>query len=88
MDARKLSAIVLALTLSLTMFGGCLDDDGPRIPTNEAPVADVQGPATGYVGEELTFNASGSADDEDAESLSYVWEFEEGVLLIQMGPFV
>ena len=46
-------------------------------PTNTQPVADAGGPYTGYVGQSISFNGTGSHDDDD-DTLTYAWDFGDG----------
>lgn len=54
-----------------------------EIPTdllvpNVAPTAALTGPATGFVGEKLEFNASASTDDMGFDGLSFKWDWGDG----------
>jgi len=53
------------------------DDKDPNEDINSEPVADVGGPYTGKINEEITFDASGSHDSDDDE-LEYQWHFGDG----------
>jgi M6 family metalloprotease-like protein len=69
-------------TVSFTMGAGCAEYDyGHGAPTeNAAPtaVADAK-PPTAAVGEEITFDGSGSSDDRQAPNeLTYAWDFDDG----------
>ncbi len=46
-------------------------------PTNQPPVADANGPYYGFIGEELTFDGSGSYDSNGA-IVNYSWIFGDG----------
>jgi PKD repeat protein len=46
-------------------------------PANQPPQAVISGPASGLVGEALTFDASGSGDS-DGAIVSYAWELGDG----------
>jgi len=45
---------------------------------NEAPKADLVGYTTGFVGQSLTYNASGSSDDTGFKNLSFKWAWGDG----------
>jgi parallel beta-helix repeat protein len=45
---------------------------------NDPPVADIDGPYTGYTNVTLSFNASGSYDPDGDEIASYLWDFGDG----------
>jgi PKD repeat protein len=52
-------------------------EDGPGPgPDNEVPVADANGPYTGYVGVAITFDASASTDS-DGTITGYRWDFDD-----------
>ncbi|HET8760639.1 MAG TPA: PKD domain-containing protein [Nitrospiria bacterium] len=49
------------------------------LPPNQPPIAVVNGPYAGTVGQVITFSAAGSADpDNDPATLTYNWEFGDG----------
>lgn len=50
------------------------DDLEWETPSNHPPVADAGGPYSGFVGEEIVFDASGSYDV-DGDTLEYRWDF-------------
>ena len=57
---------------------GATDDDAISISIlNHAPVAIINGPSYGLVGEPLTFDGTGSYDP-DGDSLTYEWDFGDG----------
>ena len=56
---------------------------GYRIPIallvpNENPVADLLGPANGFIGMSLTYDASGSTDDRADDELDFDWDWGDG----------
>jgi uncharacterized repeat protein (TIGR01451 family) len=53
----------------------------PHVPT-----AVATGPASGKIGQSLTFRASGSADPDPGDALTYFWGFDDGGIAI--GPTV
>jgi hypothetical protein len=63
-----------ANTLRYVIYG---DPDCYLLVTNpnEPPVADINGPYTGYEGSAVTFDASGSSDPE-GDILDYRWDFD------------
>ena len=66
------------VTLVVEDDDGAMDDDSVSIEImNHAPVAIIEGPSFGYVGEPLTFDGSGSCDP-DGDSLTYEWDFDDG----------
>jgi len=66
------------VTLKVTDENGAIKKDTTSCaifpPPNKAPVADVNGPYTCLVGEEITFKSSGS-DDADGKIVEYRWDF-------------
>jgi parallel beta-helix repeat protein len=67
-----------------------IDDDGSSNSANmtvviggsanRAPSANINAPATGYVGDSIEFSSSGSSDpDADDSIASYLWDFDDGV---------
>jgi PKD repeat protein len=55
------------------------------IPVNEPPVANADGPYIGIEGETITFDGSGSYDNDGTE-LSYQWTFGDGGTSIEKNP--
>ncbi|MDH3491393.1 MAG: PKD domain-containing protein [Gammaproteobacteria bacterium] len=48
-------------------------------PANQAPVADANGPYSGFTGEAINFIGSGSSDAEDPNTaLTFAWDFGDG----------
>ncbi len=47
---------------------------------NDSPVANAGPDKTGKVGQMLTFDGSGSYDEEDGTNLSYAWNFGDGAM--------
>ncbi len=66
------------VTLKVTDENGAIKKDTTSCaifsPPNKAPVADVNGPYTGLVGEAIIFNSSGSYDA-DGKIVEYRWDF-------------
>jgi len=51
--------------------------DKPDAPTNNPPVADVNGPYTGTVGQVITLDGSGSSDPDPGDNIvSYEWDLD------------
>lgn len=69
----------LSADATITAGDGCAQF-GYGAPANAAPIADAQAkPAEAFVGEPITFDASGSSDDRQAPSeLTYAWDFGDG----------
>jgi len=73
-----------------------IDDDGSsstsditvRIEdTNRDPSADINAPTTGYVGDLIVFNSSGSSDPDPDDSIaSYLWDFGDGTTSEEENP--
>jgi len=54
---------------------------------NQSPVADCGGPYEGFVGDTIVFDASGSSDPDELDSISqYNWVFEDGKKLTGEKP--
>jgi PKD repeat protein/ABC-type branched-subunit amino acid transport system substrate-binding protein len=66
------------VTLKVTDENGAIKKDTTFCtifpPPNKAPVVNVNGPYTGFVGEAIIFNSSGS-DDVDGKIWEYRWDF-------------
>ena len=66
------------VTLKVTDENGAIKKDTTSCtifpPPNKAPVVNVNGPYTGFVGEAIVFNSSGS-DDVDGKIVEYRWDF-------------
>lgn len=77
MGVHKLSTTVIAITVLVTALSGCIDKEGEKLPSNEAPVADIIGPSTGRVHDVLAFDASNSTDD-GGGVLEFAWEWGDG----------
>jgi parallel beta-helix repeat protein len=58
------------------------DEDSKNIiidpSLNDPPVADIDGPYTGYTNVTISFDASGSSDPDGDEIVSYIWDFGDG----------
>jgi len=69
------------VTLKVTDENGAIKKDTTFCtifpPPNKAPVVNVNGPYTGFVGEAIIFNSSGS-DDIDGKIWEYRWDFGDG----------
>ncbi|MEC4089354.1 collagenase [Pseudoalteromonas rubra] len=53
--------------------------------TNQAPTAVINGPYQGTAGSSVSFSSQGSSDPE-GQSLSYLWQFGDGVQSTQASP--
>jgi len=60
-------------------------DGGPDSDINEIPTADPGGPYTALVGEEITFDGSGSSDS-DGEIAQYMWDFGDESTGTEVSP--
>jgi PKD repeat protein len=71
------------VTLTVTDNGGLTASASHTVqvsqpaPVNQPPTAAISGPATGQVGQAVTFDGSGSSDPEGA-SLTHAWDFGDG----------
>jgi PKD repeat protein len=71
------------VTLTVTDDGGLSDSATHTVqveeptPINQPPSAAISGPTSGLVGETLSFDGSGSYD-EDGSIVSYTWDFGDG----------
>jgi len=61
-------------------LGSCGDD-----PTNQSPVADINGPYQGSTGEQISFSSAGSLDP-DGSIASFSWNFGDGALSNNANP--
>ena len=55
------------------------------VVVNTPPTADPNGPYTGFVGESMTFDGSGSVDP-DGSIVAYDWDFGDGTEAADAGP--
>ncbi len=70
---------VYTVTLTVKDNDGATSTDTCTATINNVPpVADAGGPYSGSVGEEITFDASGSYDAGTADTLTYEWDFGDG----------
>ncbi len=54
-------------------------------PTNQNPSADANGPYSGFINEEITFDGSGSTDD-DGTITNYTWDFGDSATGYGVNP--
>jgi len=76
---KKLSAGTHTITLTVS-DGELSDDDSVELTVNEAPVADISSLKSGdtfFVGDMVTFDASGSYDPDSDAPLTYIWYINE-----------
>ena len=57
---------------------------GPSVPRNQIPSADANGPYSGFVDEEITFDGSGSTDD--GTITNYTWDFGDSTTGYGVNP--
>lgn len=74
-DAPPESVITNYCTIESTETGTTTEVLETEVCANQPPVADADGPYTGYEGSAIVFDASGSYDP-DGDTLSYRWDFE------------
>jgi PKD repeat protein len=77
-----ISAGMFNVTLTVTDDSGATDSAATtaeiaELPVNEPPLADANGPYTGTVGANITFDGSGSSDP-DGIIVAYDWDFGDG----------
>ncbi len=72
MGGSRLVVLAVAVVMLVTAVSGC-DEDDDGAPPNLPPVADIQGPTSGDVGEVLAFDASNSTDDRGGLVFSWAW---------------
>jgi PKD repeat protein len=68
-------------TVTLVVNDGTVDSDAVTTTAtvagvNDLPIADANGPYSALLGSPITFDASGSSDEEG--SMSYTWDFDDG----------
>lgn len=80
---KKIIIILIFLLLSVLLFSGCQEKNGPvndkslAIIDNLPPVAKISAQVEAFYGETIEFDASKSYDS-DGTIVSYTWDFDDG----------
>jgi len=79
---------IYEVTLEVTAFDDVSDTDSMTVTIsaiNEVPTADPSGPYTALLGEEITFDGSGSSDS-DGKIAQYIWDFGDDSTGSEVSP--